>query len=228
MQIELRHISHYRQQWAGQQLLLDDINLTIASGECVIISGRSGSGKSLLFSIVCGILAADSGDVLVDEKAIMTMTEVENQHYRRLLGVVFQVSALLSNLSLAENLMLPLNQHFPQRSQAQKTDEVEAIATAFGLSEFLNQRTDLLSTGQAALGGFVRALLTRPKCLVWDAPLSEIDLHWADLISAKLAEAKATGTTVILFTNRQSVLDPLADRRFCLEDGQLKENSHAL
>jgi acetoin utilization transport system ATP-binding protein len=212
VKIELRGICHKLES----RQMLDDINLTVNSGQCLVVSGRSGSGKSLLFSIVCGLLIPDAGQVLVNDQPIDEMSEDQNQHFRKYLGVVFQVSALLSNLTLLENLMLPLNQHFPERDCDQKRRDVETICQEFGLNEHTDQRVGQLSTGQAALAGLARALLIEPKCLVWDSPMSEIDLQWGSHVTNRLKHLKDSGTTFILLTNRQWVIDELADIRLDL------------
>lgn len=215
MKIELRGICHK----VEQRQLLENINITIESGQCLVVSGRSGSGKSLLFSIVCGIFAPNAGQVLVDDKPVMQMNESENLAFRKYLGVIFQVSALISNLSLAENLLLPLNLYFPDRDCDEKRKEVQTICREFGLDAYMDLRTDQLSTGLAALAGLARALLIEPKCLVWDAPMSEIDLQWSDHINNRLKHLKNNGTTFILFTNREQVIDRLADQRLDLTEG---------
>ncbi|NQZ09680.1 MAG: ATP-binding cassette domain-containing protein [Algicola sp.] len=219
MRIELRDICHKLEQ----RQLLENINLTVESGQCLVVSGRSGSGKSLLFSIVCGIFPPQRGEVLVDGQSIVQMSEAQNLEFRKHLGVIFQVSALISNLTLAENLMLPLNLYFPDRNCDEKRQEVQAICHEFGLESYLDQRTDQLSTGLAALAGLARALLVEPKLLVWDAPMSEIDLKWNDHLNNRLKHLKNAGTTFILFTNRQRIIERLADVRLDLSEG----NSHA-
>ncbi len=221
MRLELRDICHKLEQ----RQLLENINLTVESGQCLVVSGRSGSGKSLLFSIVCGIFPPQCGEVLVDGQSIAQMNEAQNQEFRKHLGVVFQVSALISNLTLAENLMLPLNLYFPDKSCDEKREEVQAICCEFGLESYLDQRTDQLSTGLASLAGLARALLVEPKLLVWDAPMSVIDSKWNEHLKNRLKHLKNVGTTFILFTNRRSIIERLADVRLDLSEGHLVGNS---
>lgn len=218
MKIELSDISHSNLKGS----LLKALNVVLESGETLVISGRSGSGKSLLFSVMCGILAPLKGKVLVDGKCLFAMDEGQNLAFRRELGVVFEVSALLSNLTLKENLLLPLNLYFPDEPLSKKLAQVEKVSHEFGLEKYLEWRIDELSSGQAALAGLARALIIEPKCLIWDAPLSEVDVKWNAYICRRLRLLKEHGTTMILFTNRQHLIDEFADSHMELCDGRLK------
>lgn len=215
MKVELRDLGHSidnREVFAG-------ISATVGGGQCLVVSGRSGSGKSLLFSIVCGILVPHHGSVLIDDIAISQMDNSSYNYFRQSMGVVFQVSALISNLTLRENLMLPLNQHCVDASAAQKQEKVKLISHEFGLDEYLDKRTDQLSTGLTSLAGFARALLLEPKCLVWDAPMAEIDLHWVGHVTNRISQLKANGASLILLTNRVELIEKMADFQLDLSKG---------
>ena len=218
MQVELRNI-HFS---FGGSHLLDDVSVVVENGECISISGSSGSGKSLLFSILCGTLLADKGQVMANGKDLRAMKPGENQAFRKHLGAVFQRSALLSNLSLEENLMLPLNLHFPALSQQVKLERVRSIADEFGFSRYLHWRIDRMSVGMTSLAGLARALVTEPKCLIWDAPLIDVDQIWNNLVKTKLRQAKKAGATIIIFSNRRDIIDELADRQFVLSESRLR------
>ena len=186
------------------------------------VSGRSGCGKSMLFSILCGTLRATSGQVLVNSRDMTDMEHEENQAFRKYLGAVFQRAALISNLTLIENLLLPLNLHFPELDTQAKLKRIHSIASEFGFYNYLEWRTDRMSMGMRSLAGLARAVLNEPKYLIWDAPLIDVDLHWSGLVLNKLGQIKASGATIILMSNRQEFIDHLADRRFLLMAGQLR------
>ena len=212
MEIQLSGISHCFEE----RLMLEDISIKVPSGSTLVVSGRSGCGKSLLFSIVSGTLEPDKGQVLVNGKSLFDLNEQQDLALRRELGVVFQVSALVSNLTLRENLLLPLNLYFPEHDKRTKQQKVQDICAEFGLSAYLDARTDELSTGLAAIAALARALMIEPQCLIWDAPLCEIDLTWSDYICKRLAYLKQAGTTLILFTNRERLIEQLADLQLTL------------
>ncbi|TMP24443.1 hypothetical protein CWB99_22125 [Pseudoalteromonas rubra] len=212
MKIELRNISHS----LAEQPILANISITVESGQCLLITGRSGSGKSLLFSIICDITRPQQGTVLIDDIAMPAMTALQYARFRRDLGVIFQVSALISNLTLEENLLLPLNRHHSRLSHDEKLQKVHGICEEFGLTQYLDQRTDRLSSGLASLAGLARALLMEPKALIWDAPMAQVDRHWCRHELALLKHLKEKGTTLILCSNRQELIVSLADQQLQL------------
>ena len=107
--------------------------------------------------------------------------------------------------------MLPLNQHKTHSTCEEKQDQVSLISHEFGLDDYLDKRTDQLSTGLTSLAGLARALLLEPKCLVWDAPMAEIDLHWIGHVTNRIRHLKEQGSSLILFTNRVGLIEKMAD-----------------
>lgn len=220
MKIEVQSISHNR----GEERLLRNISFTVESGETVVISGPSANGKSLLFSILCGLFAPDKGQVLVEGKNIQTLSQMQNKRLRKQFAAVFQRPALISNLSLWENFLLPLNLHLPYCSTAEKSQQVETLAAEFGLTPYLGQRTDVLSVGQAALAGFMRGILLKPKCLVWDAPFIEMDSRYEDVVKSHLLQLKQSASTIILMSNEPALINNFADTHYVLSEGILRQH----
>ena len=217
MKVELIQVG----QEIANKVVLKNVNLKMESGEFVCISGGSGEGKSLLFSAVCGVLKQQQGEILYDGFSLEQMSEQQERAFRAQLGVVFQRAALISNLTVNENLMLPLNLHAESLTMDEKTDRVEVIAAKLGLSRFLHLRPDKLSTGQGVLAGLARAVINQPKLFVWDAPLVDTDTQWSSKVTAVLSELKANGSSVIIFTNRADIIEQLADRHFEIYQGQI-------
>ncbi|MEC4091663.1 MULTISPECIES: ATP-binding cassette domain-containing protein [Pseudoalteromonas] len=212
MKIALKDISHS----VADQPILASINVTVEPGECLLITGRSGSGKSVLFNIICDITRPQQGHVLIDDVEIATMTALQYARFRRDLGVIFQVSALISNLTLEENLLLPLNRHHSRLSLDEKRQKVGKICRQFGLTQYLDQRTDRLSSGLASLAGLARALIMEPKALIWDAPMAQVDRAWCQHELELLKDLKDKGTTLVLCSNRQELITSLADHQLHL------------
>lgn len=218
MKVELIQVG----QEIANKVVLKNVNLAMESGEFVCVSGGSGEGKSLLFSAVCGVLKQQQGQILYGGVTLDQMSEQQERTFRAQLGVVFQRAALISNLTINENLMLPLNLHAQFLSADEKTDRVEAIAAKLGLSRFLHLRPDKLSTGQAVLAGLARAVINQPKLFIWDAPLVDTDTQWSSIVTNVLAELKSAGTSVIIFTNRADIIEQFADRHFEIHQGQIR------
>lgn len=203
---------------------LHSINFDVASGQCLVISGISGSGKSLLLGLICGLVDVDSGTVTFDGLTAVDMTEEQEVEFKKQLGVVFQKPALLSNLTLKENLLLPLIQHFPRLSTSERTQMVEIICQKFELHKHLEDRVEELSQGLQSLASFARALICRPDLLIWDAPLTDIDATWSNRIIEILKQFKNDSKTIILFTNRKRIITELADIHLHLVNGTLETN----
>ncbi|TQF71037.1 ATP-binding cassette domain-containing protein [Pseudoalteromonas luteoviolacea] len=207
MNIEFKGITHA----VKNREVFCDLNAQVSSGQCLVISGRSGCGKTLFFSIASDIIRPDKGQMLIDSVAVNDMNAQKYSEFRRNLGVVFQLSGLISNLTLEENLMLPLNRHYKDVSKPEKQERIRSIAREFALEHYLTQRTEQLSSGQASLAGLARALLLKPKAVVWDAPMAEIDDQWSQYVLDLLLCLKQQGTTLILCSNRKEVIEKLAD-----------------
>ena len=200
---------------------INNVNFELNTGQCLIISGISGSGKSLLLSLICGLVNADSGAVHFDGLTMQQMTVEQDARFRKRLGVVFQKPALLSNLTISENLLLPLIQHYPDLSENERGVLVESACQQFRLQSCLNDRIEDLSNGMQSLVSLTRALIVEPDLLIWDAPLSDIDMNWSGQIITVLKKMKAGGKTLILFTNRKFLIEEMADVHLHLVEGEL-------
>lgn len=220
MKVNMQNVSHNR----GELKLLRNVSFTVESGESIVISAPSGNGKSLLFSILSGLTKPDKGRVLVDEQMIYSMNQQQNQYFRKCFSTIFQRPALISNLSLIENFLLPLNLHYPYLSKEEKLAKINHLTELVGITDFLPQRTEALSVGQAALAGFVRGMLLEPKCLIWDAPLVEIDQRYEDVVKSLLSDLRSAGSTIILLSNRDELIVEFATRHFILSEGILRQH----
>lgn len=220
MDVKVQSVSHNR----GDLRLLRNVGFEVKTSETVVISGSSGDGKSLLFSIICGLAQPDKGQVLFNGANIFTMTKAQNQILRKHFNAIFQRPALISNLTLRENFLLPLNLHYPLMTMDTKLEKIAELAELLGLTQFLEQRTSILSAGQLSLASVLRGVLLKPKCLIWDAPLIEIDQRYENVVKSLLHDLKQAGSTMILLSNRQDLIDEFANRHFVLSEGILRQH----
>ncbi len=204
---------------------INNASFKVSTGQCLIISGISGSGKSLLLGLICGLVIADSGSVTFNGLTMQQMTTEQDVQFRKRLGVAFQEPGLLSNLTIFENLLLPLMQHYPQLSESAKSAVIEKACKQFNLDSFQHDRVEELSNGMQSLVSLTRALICNPDLLIWDAPLSNIDLRWGRQIIRLLKHMKARQKTMIMFTNKKILIDELADIHLNLVDGELKTSN---
>lgn len=195
--IQLRNVS-YSFDNSG---LLGDVNFTVSGGEVVIVMGRSGSGKSTLLEISAGLKEPLSGEVLWDGRNIRDVSTSELTAERRKIGFVFQHHALISNLTVFDNIALPLRYH---SSMPDKTLQVmvNQHLDKFEIGDLHNKLPETLSVGQARLVSIARALIMRPEFLFLDEPVSGLDPVIARKIIAILFKlSKQSDLTILMVSH---------------------------
>lgn len=199
------------------------VDLTVAAGEVVAITGPSGSGKSTLLALLAGLETPDEGEVWLDGVALHSLGEDARARLRRRrIGFVFQTFNLLPVLSLAENAALPLIlDGVPASAWAPRV--AQALARV-GLSHRAEHLPDQASVGEQQRAALARVLVTEPAVLFADEPTGSLDTARGALVMALLREAAGQGTTVLLVTH-DPALAAQADRQIRLRDGRLEAPS---
>jgi putative ABC transport system ATP-binding protein len=216
--LELRRLS--KRLPSGDILLtiLDDVSLSIAAGEFVAILGPSGSGKSTLLALMAGLDRPTEGEVLIDGRAIHSLSEDELALLRRHnVGFVFQNFELLSNLTARENVLLPIELvGLPHAGR--RADELLEIV---GLERRGHHYPVQLSGGEQQRVALARAFAIEPRILLADEPTGNLDGKTSERVLATLSELQQRrGTTLILVTHDRDVAR-LADRLVHLQDGRI-------
>ena len=201
----------------GGQQILDDIHLSLARGEMLILVGPSGCGKSSLLSLVAGLQELDSGEIELDGRRIDGLSPRERD-----IAMVFQNYALYPHMSVAENLGFALEmQGWPRARRAARVAEV---AQLLQLQPLLDRRPAQLSGGQRQRVAMGRALARQPKLFLFDEPLSNLD---AQLRAEMRGEIKLLhqrlGTSAIYVTHDQTEAMTLGQRIAVLKGGQLQQ-----
>ena len=155
------------------KLILDNISLSVRRGECKIILGRSGGGKSTIIRLILGLLKPDSGRILIDGDDITNYNEVEMMPVRQKIGMVFQEGALFDSVSVYENVAYRL------REQSRPEDEIEREVSRMlefvDLADAMNKMPNELSGGMRRRVGIARALIGDPSILLFDEPTAGLD-----------------------------------------------------
>lgn len=199
--------------------VLNDINLTINSGDFVSIIGPSGCGKSTLLNIIAGLDTPSTGSVSHNEKTINKLSDNELAKYRaHNIGFVFQFFNLLPSLTLWENIGLPLE------IINSKEDKNKLISTALqnvGMENFANYFPQELSGGQMQRIAIARALIHRPQIIIADEPTGNLDSQNGKNILELLIKAnQELKSTLILVTHDNSVAS-YSKTIIRIKDGQI-------
>jgi putative ABC transport system ATP-binding protein len=218
--LELRELSKSYPVGDGEPVhAVDGVSLQLARGELVALYGPSGSGKTTLLMLIAGLLAPDSGTVIVDGRDISALSDDERARYRlHELGYVDQALDLLPGGNVAQNAAMKLWLTEDAR-RAERT--VEPLLVRLGLGERLRHRPDELSMGERQRVMVARALSTEPKLVLADEPTGNLDSQRGHEVLEVLSEiCRERGAAVLLVTH-----DPqatvFADRVYALHDGRL-------
>jgi putative ABC transport system ATP-binding protein len=226
--IELRAVVKQYETAAGAYTALKGIDLSVARGEFVAVVGKSGSGKSTLINMVTGIDRPTSGAVEVAATDLVRLDEGRLAEWRgRNLGIIFQFFQLLPTLTVAENVMLPMD--FCDLGTArERRARAAALLERMELAEQAHKLPAALSGGQQQRVAIARALANDPGLIVADEPTGNLDSRTAESIFGLFEELVAQGKTVVMVTHDND-LARRAGRAVVVADGEIvpKGPSHA-
>ncbi len=224
--IQMRHVTKAYQTGTKAFTALDDINLNICRGEFTAVVGRSGSGKSTLINMITGIDVPSSGEVIVGETPIHQLDQERLAIWRgKNVGIVFQFFQLLPTLTVAENVMLPMDfcNTFPPR---QRRERALNLLERVGIVDQADKLPADLSGGQQQRAAIARALANDPKLVVADEPTGNLDSQTTDAVMQLFAELAAEGKTVVMVTHERD-LAHFFTRFITLTDGRITANGAA-
>ncbi|HIW39163.1 MAG TPA: ATP-binding cassette domain-containing protein [Candidatus Jeotgalicoccus stercoravium] len=201
----------------GKVLALDDVSLEIKRNEKFGIIGESGSGKSTLLRLINGLETVDTGTVTVANKDVTALKGKAMREFRKNISMIFQQFNLLNNITVEENILLPLKLH-----RYESALDIEEVLSFTGLSQKRQSYPRELSGGQKQRVGIARALITNPDILLCDEPTSALDERTTDEIVEVLKNAhEVYGMTIVIVTHELEVIKKLADRTLVLEAGKV-------
>ncbi len=203
----------------GKTPVLDDVSLRIDPGEFVCVIGPSGAGKSTLLSLLVGAENVTSGSISVDDVDLRTVPPPALQLFRRKVGVVFQDYKLLQDRTVEENIAFPLE--VCGVSDADIKMRVPQLLKRMNLSSRAKALPQELSGGEKARVAIARAIVHQPLILLADEPTGNLDPYQAGIVLEIFREIHAGGTTIVLATHEESLVNALQQRVIRLEAGKV-------
>jgi len=166
----------------GEQQILKNIDLTIPENQITIIVGQSGTGKSVLMKSIEGLIEPVEGSIIIDEKDLFILNKFELNKTRKKMAMLFQDSALLDSMNVYQNVALPLIEH-TDLSEVAILKEVKEKLELVGLENVLTKMPAELSGGMKKRVALARAIILKPKYIIYDEPTTGLDPIIADEIS---------------------------------------------
>ncbi|HEV8579511.1 MAG TPA: ABC transporter ATP-binding protein [Thermoanaerobaculia bacterium] len=221
--IQVRDLVKTYPQSAGEFVAIDHLSLDIAQGELVAVVGRSGSGKTTLLNLLAGIDRPTSGTVRVAGAELGSLSESGLAAWRgRNVGLVFQFFQLLPTLSVAENVMLPMD--FANKIPVgERRDRAQHLLERVGVGDQADKMPATLSGGQQQRAAIARALANDPPILLADEPTGNLDSATADAVLSLFADLNADGQTIVVVTHERDIRS-IIGREVTLQDGRVVED----
>jgi putative ABC transport system ATP-binding protein len=204
----------------GDTVAVDAVDLAILPGSRTAVMGPSGSGKSTLVHALAGVVRPDGGEVWFEDERLDLLSEAERSR-RRLarLGMVFQFGDLVPELTLVENVMLPL-QVLGERARPARVRALEML-DALGVADLADRRTGAVSGGQAQRAAVARALVHHPAVVLADEPTGALDSLTAErVLDTMVAVTAEVGAALVVVTHDHVVASHLDDL-VVVRDGRL-------
>lgn len=210
----------YTTRFGGNQVqALTDVTFDVEEGEYVAIMGESGSGKTTLLNILAALDKPTGGDVLLEGRSIVHLSEKEISAFRRKnLGFVFQDFNLLDTFSVKDNILLPLV--LAGEDYESMRAKLHPVAQQLGISEVLEKFPYEISGGQKQRTAVARALITKPRLILADEPTGALDSKAAGQLLRLFRQINDDGQTVLMVTH-STMAASHAKRVLFIKDGQV-------
>jgi phospholipid/cholesterol/gamma-HCH transport system ATP-binding protein len=212
----------------SNNVVLDDISLTIEKGKTTVIIGPSGCGKTVLIKHLIVLLRPSSGEVYFKGQRIDNMGEIELNKVRTRYGFLFQGGALFDSLNVAENITFPIRQHFKVKHWDKFDEFVKTKLSMVGLEGFQNFYPANLSGGQRKRVALARAIALNPEVILYDEPTTGLDPIRADVINELILKLqRELGVTSVVVTHDMTSAYKIADRIIMLHNGKIIADGNA-
>ncbi len=214
--ITLRHLTKY---FDGRPAI-EDISAQYLPGQCSLVIGASGSGKTVLLKSVVGLIEPDGGEVLFGDTVYNKLPFKEKKKTRSMIGMLFQGSALFDFATAEENVMFPLD-FFSDISRSEKRERAAFCLKRVGLENVNHKYPSELSGGMQKRVGIARAIVLNPKYLFCDEPNSGLDPQTSVLIDRLIQEiTQEYGITTVINTHDMNSVMEIGDKVMFIHQGR--------
>ena len=205
----------------AEKNILDNVSIEINVGDTVAIVGQSGVGKSVLLKHLNGLLKPDSGEVIIDNLNINTLSFIKKQSIRKKMSMVFQFGALFDSLTIKDNILLALN-NLTSLNNNEKLDKVNSVLKQVDLSNVENLFPHDISGGMRKRVGIARAIAISPKYLLYDEPTTGLDPITTDKIINLINQIREEDkTTSVIVTHEMKIVNEVANKVIMLYNGSI-------
>lgn len=195
----------------GETKVLDGISFSCGTSEILGIIGRNGSGKTVLFKCICGLLPLSEGTIKIRQRLLGKEVDIPER-----MGVLIETPAFLAEFNAYDNLRIlaGINHEIGD-------DRVKEVLEQFGLDWRSRKRVGKYSMGMRQRLGLAQAVMENPDILILDEPMNGLDVHWIKMTRKLLLEMKAQGKAILLASHNKEDIDFLCDRIIRLEGGKM-------
>ena len=218
--IKLEHV--YKVYENGHKAL-EDVSFSMENGEFAFLVGPSGSGKSTIIKLITGEICSTEGEVMVNGYDMSKIKPRKLPKLRRTLGIIFQDFRLIESRNVYDNVALAM--HVVGASRSEIRERVPYVLGLVGLEGRMRDMPAELSGGEQQRVGIARALANNPRTIIADEPTGNIDPNLSAELMKLLTKISEQGTTMLVVTHEQTLVNQFAKRVIRIENGRLAKDS---
>ncbi len=204
----------------GDKTILDGINLHLKKGENLGILGKSGMGKSVLTKCIVRLIEPDSGEIKIMDKDVLSLKKKELNEVRKNIGYLFQGGALYDSMSVRENLEFPIKRTNLFQSEDELKQMIEKTLRSVQLLDSIDKMPAELSGGMRKRIGLARALILKPKIILYDEPTTGLDsVTSAEISNLILKVQEEYDASSIIITHDMKCAEKTTNRLLILDNG---------